>query len=282
MWRGSTTACSMKTVGSPKAPSASRMQVSMASRRSARSSTRRMPRPPPPATAFTKSGAVICSAAATQLVDVGRRRHGLQHRHAGGLGRGDRAGLVAGQGQHLGAGPDEGDAGCGAGLGERRVLREEAVAGVDRVGAAPHGDLRRSPRGRGRPGPGGLPPRSGRPPRPSSGARTSGPRGGRRPPCARRSRARHGRPGLRSRHGWRRAPWRTWAERYRVTGVSWVTCPHLGRGRPARVPSVRPPAAPGRATTRRSPRGPRPCGVGESPRRCSLALESMTNGLANM
>ena len=34
MCRGSTTACSRKTVGSPKAPSASRMQVSTASRRS--------------------------------------------------------------------------------------------------------------------------------------------------------------------------------------------------------------------------------------------------------
>ncbi len=56
MWRGSTTACSMNTVGSPKAPSPSRMQVSIASRRSARSSTLRMPRPPPPATALTKRG----------------------------------------------------------------------------------------------------------------------------------------------------------------------------------------------------------------------------------
>ena len=65
MWRGSTTACSMKTVGSPKAPSASRMQVSIASRRSARSSTFRMPRPPPPATALTKSGASMASAAAS-------------------------------------------------------------------------------------------------------------------------------------------------------------------------------------------------------------------------
>ncbi len=56
MWRGSTTACSMNTVGSPNAPSASRMHVSTASRRSWGSSTLRMPRPPPPATAFTNSG----------------------------------------------------------------------------------------------------------------------------------------------------------------------------------------------------------------------------------
>ncbi len=65
MCRGSTTACSMKTVGSPKAASASRMQVSTASRSSAGSSTLRMPRPPPPATALTKSGYVIPSAAAS-------------------------------------------------------------------------------------------------------------------------------------------------------------------------------------------------------------------------
>ncbi len=56
MCRGSTTACSMNTVGSPNAPSASRMQVSMASRRAPASSTLRMPRPPPPATAFTNNG----------------------------------------------------------------------------------------------------------------------------------------------------------------------------------------------------------------------------------
>ena len=56
MWRGSMTACSMKTVGSPNAASASRMQASIAARRAAGSSTRRMPRPPPPATAFTKTG----------------------------------------------------------------------------------------------------------------------------------------------------------------------------------------------------------------------------------
>ncbi len=56
MWRGSTTACSTKTVGSPNAPSASRMHVSIASRRSFGSSTRRIPRPPPPATALTNSG----------------------------------------------------------------------------------------------------------------------------------------------------------------------------------------------------------------------------------
>ena len=76
-----------------------------------------------------------------ELVDVGRRRDGLEHGYAGGLGRGDRARLVAGEGEHLGAGADEGDARGGARLGEGGVLREEAVAGVDRVGAAADRDV---------------------------------------------------------------------------------------------------------------------------------------------
>ena len=70
MCRGSTTACSMNTVGSPNAPSASRMQVSTASRRSFGSSTRRMPRPPPPATALTNSGYGSALGRLDQLVDV--------------------------------------------------------------------------------------------------------------------------------------------------------------------------------------------------------------------
>ena len=65
MCRGSVTACSMKTVGSPNAPSASLMHVSTAAASSERSSTLRMPLPPPPATALTNSGASRSSAAAT-------------------------------------------------------------------------------------------------------------------------------------------------------------------------------------------------------------------------
>ena len=138
MWRGSTTACSMKTVGSPKAPSASRMQVSMASR-----SVARVVDPSHAAAAASGDGldeqrgtAGPAAAASSSSTSVGRR-DARQGRHAGRLGRRDRAGLVAGQGQHLGRRPDEGDAGVGAGLGQGRVLREEAVAGVDRVGAGP-------------------------------------------------------------------------------------------------------------------------------------------------
>ena len=140
MCRGSTTACSMKTVGSPNAASPSRMQVSTASLRSSTRSTRRIPRPPPPATALTNSGYGMCARRGHQRVGVGRRRDPGQGRHPGGLRRGDGARLVAGQGEHVGARPDEGDAGVGAGLGQPRVLAEEAVAGVDRVGAGPHRD----------------------------------------------------------------------------------------------------------------------------------------------
>ena len=56
----------MKTVGSPKAPSASRIAAETDSRNASGSFTRRMPRPPPPATALTKTGNPISSAPATR------------------------------------------------------------------------------------------------------------------------------------------------------------------------------------------------------------------------
>jgi hypothetical protein len=70
-----------------------------------------------------------------QRLDVGGRRRRLEHRHA----RGDRVllrrHLVAGHLEHVAAGADEGDAVVGGRLGQLGVLGEEAVAGVDRVGA---------------------------------------------------------------------------------------------------------------------------------------------------
>ena len=42
--------------------------------------------------------------------------------------------------EHVAGRADEGDAGVRARLGQRRVLGQEAVAGVDRVGAGPHRD----------------------------------------------------------------------------------------------------------------------------------------------
>ena len=76
-----------------------------------------------------------------QRVDVGGGRAGAQHRHARLPGRGDRPRLVAGEVQHVGGRPDERDARLGARLREIGVLREEAVAGVDGVGARPAGRL---------------------------------------------------------------------------------------------------------------------------------------------
>ena len=73
--------------------------------------------------------------AGDQLVQVGRRRGGPQGRDAGGPGRLQGPHLVAGQLEHLGRRADEGDAGLDAGAGQVGVLAEEAVAGIDRVGA---------------------------------------------------------------------------------------------------------------------------------------------------
>jgi hypothetical protein len=62
------------------------------------------------------------------------------HRETGGRHGAPRLGLVAHLADHLGVGADEGEAARRAHLGEVRVLGEEAVAGMDRVGA---GDLGR-------------------------------------------------------------------------------------------------------------------------------------------
>ncbi len=61
-------------VGSPNALSASRIAARSASSRSSARSTRRMPRPPPPATAFAKTGKPIpsaCSSSSSTSVDGG-------------------------------------------------------------------------------------------------------------------------------------------------------------------------------------------------------------------
>ena len=66
--------------------------------------------------------------------DVRRQRAGgRHHRHAGLLGEFACRHLVAQGAHHLRFRPDEDDAGRSAGLGEVRVLREEAVAGMDGV-----------------------------------------------------------------------------------------------------------------------------------------------------
>jgi hypothetical protein len=56
MWREPSRSCSKNTVASPQATRASERAAANASARSASERTRRMPRPPPPAVAFTMSG----------------------------------------------------------------------------------------------------------------------------------------------------------------------------------------------------------------------------------
>ena len=76
-----------------------------------------------------------------QLVEVVVGRDRLERRDVGVLRGLDRAGLVAGEREHVGRRADEGDAGVGACLCEVGVLGQEAVARVDRVGARLHRDL---------------------------------------------------------------------------------------------------------------------------------------------
>ena len=134
MCRGRPTACSMNAVGSPNAPSASRMAA-----RAPRAARRVVhPAHAPTAAAgdrLDEDREADLLRAGHQLVQVGRRRRGLQGRDARGPGRLQRPDLVAGQLQHVGRRPDEGDAGVVAGPGQIGVLAQEAVAGIDRVSA---------------------------------------------------------------------------------------------------------------------------------------------------
>ena len=60
---------------------------------------------------------------------VGRRHHW----HARGHGRHASRYLVSQRAHHLRFRPDEGDAGRGAGIGEVRIFRQEAIAGMDGI-----------------------------------------------------------------------------------------------------------------------------------------------------
>lgn len=67
-------------------------------------------------------------------VEIGRqRRGGRHHRHAGRDRRIARGDLVAERAHHVGRRADPADAGIDHGLREIGVLRQEAVAGMDRV-----------------------------------------------------------------------------------------------------------------------------------------------------
>ena len=117
----------------PTRPRAS--PASIASRSSPRLAHPAHPRPPPPATALTNTGKPISSAAATSASTSVRGSESPAPADPGLPGRGDRAGLVAGQLQHRRRRADEGDPGPRARRGQVGVLGQEPVAGVDRVGA---------------------------------------------------------------------------------------------------------------------------------------------------
>ena len=69
-----------------------------------------------------------------QLLGVGGRRCRPEGRHPRPAGLFEGPHLVAGQFEHLGGGADEGDLVSGTGRGQVWVLREETVAGIDRIG----------------------------------------------------------------------------------------------------------------------------------------------------
>ena len=98
-----------------------------------------MPRPPPPAAAFTSTGKPIALRDRHRVVvgadrAVGAGHHGNAELLGGLLG----LDLVAHQADVLGLRPDEMQIVLGEDLGEAGVFRQKAVAGMHRVGA---GDL---------------------------------------------------------------------------------------------------------------------------------------------
>ena len=152
MCRGSVTASSTNTVGSPNAPSASRIAASTEGRSISGRSTRRIPRPPPPATALTKTGNVRLPVVAAQISSTSR--DGAMLRRTGtpaALAAATALDLLPVSRSTCAGRTDERDARLDAGLGEGRVLGQEAVTGIDRLGARVQG--RRDDRGRVQVGP---------------------------------------------------------------------------------------------------------------------------------
>ena len=112
----------------------------MASGSAARSVTRRMPRPPPPDTALTNNGNSIVAAAAisSSADDDGADEFstGNPAARAAAIARA----LLPVSSRISALGTDERDARRGTRRGQFGVFRQEAVAGVDRVGAGLLGD----------------------------------------------------------------------------------------------------------------------------------------------
>ena len=99
-----------------------------------------MPRPPPPATALMITGSPRSLRDLERLLlAVDRAVAARQDRHARLLHRAPRPRLVAEQADHVRRGADELDVARLADFGEVGALGQEAVAGMDRVGAGDFG-----------------------------------------------------------------------------------------------------------------------------------------------
>jgi hypothetical protein len=135
MCRGDVTRRSRKRVSSPNALAATRRAVARAAARSAGRSTACIPLPPPPAEGLISRGNPTAGAAAEFLIRHAGLGDARNHRNAvpGHMVLG--ADLVPHDIQGLDPGADEGDAGGVQRPGEVRVLAEESVAGVHRLGA---------------------------------------------------------------------------------------------------------------------------------------------------
>src|SRR3954463_10157811 len=136
MWRGFCRYFSRYTEASPKADLASLEAVDSAIIRSSSVCATFMPRPPPPAAAFTSTGKPIAPADRHRVILGADPAVGAgHHRNAEPLGGLLGFDLVAHQADVLGLRADEMQVVLAQDLGEPRVLGQEAVAGMHGVGA---------------------------------------------------------------------------------------------------------------------------------------------------
>ena len=138
MWRGDSTKRSRKTVPSPNADVASRSADATASSSSASERATRMPRPPPPNAALTSTGQPTSSAAAARSTSSSTVTPGRTGTPASAISA-LAAGLDPMASMAAAGGPTKISPAARAGPGEGRVLGQEAVAGVDGVGARRQG-----------------------------------------------------------------------------------------------------------------------------------------------
>ena len=145
MCRPSWTKRSRYSDPSPNAASASWAAEASAACSSARCSTRRMPRPPPPAAAFTRSGqptssatAAMCARDAARSKRAGSSVPGTTGTPASRAAR-RAASLSPRPASVAGAGPTKTRPAARQASAKAALLGQEAVAGVDRLGPGGQG-----------------------------------------------------------------------------------------------------------------------------------------------